>query len=420
MRETPGWAGWTAAGRGNDSRPMQSLANRMLLHARRGMRVHVALALAAVFTAAPADAFEWQIDITPAGELFPALQLSQARRAATAGDGDGLVSVHVRGSDIPDDLRVRIDTPGLREPGVAVATGARSAAALELRPRLDWDLEQLRRLGSARRQLLQVTLEAAGRPADVRRVEVRVHPLDDALYYVREGRDRVDLGWAFAGYVNPHDPVVEDVLASARAIEPGFDTDTAAGDATAAELRRAGAVWAALEQRGLRYANDDPALSRGPVVWSQRVRLLGDVWRDRRANCLDSSVLIASVLERLGMRAFLVLVPGHAFVGFRGAEPAGDVQYLETTLLGAPAAGPATVAQKATVNFAAARSGGRARWRKIAAKIDGRHGPAYALVDISAARAYGIMPFADAGGAGRNPPDATPAPAGSSRKSGSP
>lgn len=347
-------------------------------------------ALVAAFAAGRAGAFEWQVDITPAEQLFPALQLSQAPRPGSAtafGGGDGLVSVHVRGNDIPADLRVRIDTPGLRAPATAIRGNDHGSGSLELRPRLDWDVDKLAALSAPRRQTMTVTLEAAGRLPESRRVAVRVHPLDDALYFVREGRDRVDLGWAFAGYVNPDDPVIDEVLAAARAFDPAFDAEAPERGA-ATDRRRVGAVWAALERRGLRYAADDPALSRGPSVWSQRVRLLRAVWDDRRANCLDSSVLIASVLERLGLRAFIVLVPGHAFVGFHSRSGGDAAQYLETTLLGAPSPGDAPLA-----NYEAALHAGRVRWRRVAAKVDGRHGPDYARVDIGTARSYGIIPL---------------------------
>ncbi|MEO7323927.1 MAG: hypothetical protein ABIW82_03780 [Dokdonella sp.] len=362
---------------------MQSWPTHILRYSSHLVLARALLAFAATWACVDAHALEWQVDITPAGELFPALQLSQAPRAGTA--GDGLVSVRVHGADIPADLRVRIETPGLREPAVAQATGSHGDAGLELRPRLHWDIAQLRRLGGPRRQAMQVTLEAGGRAIEVRRVQVRLHPLDDALYYVREGRDRVDLDWAFAGYVNPHDPVVDDVLAAARTFDPVIDTGTPNREADT-DLRQAAAVWAALEQRGLRYADGDPALSRGPTVWSQRVRLLGEVWRDRRANCIDSSILIAAVLERLGLRPFIILVPGHAFVGFGGDARLGTAQYLETTLLGARSS--------TKMNFAAARRAGQARWRSVAATFRGRHGPAYALIDIGTARAYGIIPLA--------------------------
>jgi hypothetical protein len=359
-------------------------------------------ALVATLTVAHAEAFDWQVDITPAGELFPALQLSQAPRTdapVAFGGGDGLVSVHVRGTDIPPDMRVRIETPGLRETAIVTATHGRNDTKFELRPRLDWDVAQLRGLDKPRRQTMRITLERDGHAREVRQVEVRLHPLDDALYFVREGRDRVDLGWAFAGYVNAHDPVVDEALALARSIQPDFDTLDDVG--------RVGAVWAALEQRGLRYAPGDPALSRGPLLWSQRVRLPGEAWRNRRANCIDSSVLIASVLERLGLRTLIVLVPGHAFIGFGGDARRRGMQYLETTLLGAPrpsrAATPVTASDgSGGPNYAAARRAGSARWRAVAATFGGRHGPSYALIDIGTARAYGIIPLAaDAGSAAR-------------------
>lgn len=355
----------------------------MLRHRRHGVQVRVVLSLVTALAAGRAGAFEWQVDITPAGELFPALELSQARHGAptAAGGGDGLVSVQVRGADMPAEVRLQVDTPGLRQP--AVVTAIRAGAVLELRPHLDWDVDELRRLGSPRRQVMRISLEGTGRVREVRHVDVRLHPLDDALYFVREGRDRVDLGWSFAGYVNPRDPVVDAVLALAQSIQPRFDTLD--------DTDRVGVVWAALEQRGLRYADGDPALSRGPALWSQRVRLLGEVWRDRRANCIDSSILIASVLERLGLRPFIVLVPGHAFVGFGGDARRATAQYLETTLLGAQPSSTAT-------NYAAARRAGRARWRSVSATFGRRHGPSYALIDIGTARGYGIIPLAaDAG-----------------------
>ncbi|HEY6943041.1 hypothetical protein [Dokdonella sp.] len=373
----------------------------------RPFRARCAIAaLALALGVGPARAFDWQVDVTPVGELFPALQLSQSPRTRTEGfgDGDGLVSVRVYGDDLPRRLRLRIDTPGLRRPAVLEANVDPGAHRVDLHPRLDWDTTWLRALDRTRAQALRVSLEAGG-VTWTRRTDVRVHALDDAPYYVREGRDRVDLGWAFAGYVDPHDAVVDEILADARASDAAFDRGS--------DLQRVGAVWAALERRGLRYDAGDPALSRGPVVWSQRVRLPAAVWRDRRANCIDSSVLIAAVLERLGMRALIVLVPGHAFVGYRSGDRA---EYFETTLLGAALGGRAGAA----THFAAARVAGRAHWRRVAARLDGRHGPDYALIDIGTARAYGIIPLGAGERASRHPSEAAPAPAGSSRQRGLP
>lgn len=351
-------------------------------------RLIARLALAMVFSgagAASAQALRWNVDIAPDGEIFPVLDLSQATAAAkgAAGDGSGLVAVRAT-TDAPRDLRLTVETEGLAEPARVDARTLRAGVAVELRPRLAWDPAYLRALAAPRVQPMRVRIEAKGLLAETRELTVRVHPLDDALYFFREGRDRVDLGWVFAAYVDPHDAIVDDVLDLAR------DAGTPLDDPAGAKVEQVRAVWNALEAHGLRYAPGDPALSRGPSIYSQRVRLVAESWAERRANCIDSSVLIASVLERIGIRSFIVLVPQHAFVGFYTTANRSDPEFLETTLLGTDAA---HLPRGAASSFDAARAAGRQHFNRIANRLDKAHRPDYALIDIETARAYGIVPL---------------------------
>jgi hypothetical protein len=373
----------------------------------RMVRSILAMLLLGAAAIARAAASDWSVEIAPDGELFPVLDLSQRapESASSPGGGNGLVIVRVRGDGVRSRMRLSLDTAGLREPAIVEADVAPGAVA-ELRPRLDWDTAWLSRLAAPSRQRLRVTLERTGRAIETRDIAVRVHPLDDALYFVREGRERIDLGWVFAAYVDPGDPVVAAIVDAARSVDADFDRPTDDADANAA---KALAIWTALTRHGLRYADGDPSLSRGPAVYSQRVRLLGEVWNERRANCVDGSVLIASVLERIGIPAFIALVPGHAFVGFR-AERGGAIEWLETTLLGRAAS---TDDAEIAANFAAARAAGTARWRRSASRFDRRHAPDYALIDIGTARSYGIIPV---GAHGENRGRAGPSAAGLSRK----
>jgi len=333
---------------------------------RRRLR-SIAVALSFAASCAPlAQALEWRVEVTPDGDVFPALAWSQ--RAAGVG-GDGLVAVVA--TDVPSGaaLRAQVQTPGLRADAVAVASSV--GGAVTLRPRLAWDAAQMAALHETRSQHLRVMLEN-GNWRETRELEVRLHPLDEAAYFVLDGGAQVDLSWIFAGYVDPFSPAVDTLLADARKLDPAFDAAEAG-----APHRRLRAVWQALAARGVRYDAADPALARGPSVWSQRVRSPVQVLRERRANCIDGSVLIASVLERLGLPARIALVPRHAFVGYRG--PGGSV-WLETTLLG-------------SAGFDAAVRAGDVRWRKSASRFDGRHAPDYALIDVGTARAYGIIPI---------------------------
>jgi hypothetical protein len=400
LATNPEMQGWTDAAARNDSRPMPLLATFRPIR-RFGLSTWIpALVLGLAFAArAGAAALAWSTEITPDGELFPVLDLSQhaATSPAAPGGGNGLVIIRVHGDDTPRHLRVTVETPGLREPAVVEANLERRGT-VELRPRLEWSVDDVRALRAPRRQSVRVSLEASGLPKQTRDIGVRVHPLDDALYYVREGKDRIDLGWVFAAYVDPDDPVVAEIIASAREVDPGFDQvgfDHAGDDAESRE-RSARAIWTALLEHGLRYASGDPALSRGPSIYSQRVRLLADVWNERRANCLDGSVLIASVFERIGIPAYIALVPGHAFVGYRADGE--HIEFLETTLLGDDVHATGGTSRRdetrdATASFAAARAAGRARWRRVESRFERRHGPDYALIDIGTARSYGIIPL---------------------------
>lgn len=394
---TTGLRGWTDAGAGNDSRLMPLLATCSTFHRRRPFLPIAAawlLGVAAVVRA-HAGALAWTVEIAPAGELFPVLDLSQKPPESTAAPGgNGLVIVRVHGDDSPRHLRLEVNIAGLNAPAV-VEADLEQRGTVELRPRLDWDTGYLRALHAPQRQSMRISLESSGHPVQTRDVDVRVHPLDDALYFVREGKDHIDLGWVFAAYVNPEDPVVEEVATSARSFDDAFDGPAVTADE---RERKALAIWSALVRHGLRYAAGDPALSRGPAVYSQRVRLLGDVWSERRANCLDGSVLIASVFERIGIPTLIVLVPGHAFVGYRADKD--RVEFLETTLLGEHVHsrdGDPMKAEKDALaiaaNFDAARNAGRARWRHVSTRFDRQHGPDYTLIDIGTARSYGIIPL---------------------------
>ena len=67
---------------------------------------------------------------------------------------------------------------------------------------------------------------------------------------------------------------------------------------------------------------------------TQRTRLPRESLAGRAANCIDGAVLFASLLEGASLNPAIVLVPGHAFVGWEAWEDAGEWQFLETTMVG--------------------------------------------------------------------------------------
>jgi hypothetical protein len=67
---------------------------------------------------------------------------------------------------------------------------------------------------------------------------------------------------------------------------------------------------------------------------TQRVRLPRESLADKEANCIDGTVLFASLLEGISLTPAIVIVPGHAFVGWRASSDGEEWHYLETTMIG--------------------------------------------------------------------------------------
>lgn len=373
------------------------------------MRTPIVLYLLCTLLRAVAAEPDWTAHVAPYGKVFPALELSQARRPDVLatdhvlGNGSGLIAVRIRARHANERVILSIAVPELGSAQRFGATLADARAEYELHPPLAWDLGTLRALRAAKSTHMDFALERDGAAAETRTMPISLRPLDEALYFVREGKDSADLAWIFAAYLNEHDAVVDEILDAARS--SGIVENFSAPD-TNSIYRQVWAIWHALAAHGIRYSGADPAIERGPHVFSQRVRFLGETWRDASANCIDGSVLIASVLQRIGLRTFLVLVPGHAFVGFTAGE--NETAYLETTLLGARvetlgkspafAADRADSAERRTslASFMAALHAGAARQGQVASKLDGKHRPDYAVIDVSAARGFGIQPIESA------------------------
>lgn len=113
-----------------------------------------------------------------------------------------------------------------------------------------------------------------------------------------------------------------------------------------------GAIFGELRARGTRYVNISAA-DRGAGL--QLIRRPRETIDMRAANCVDGTLVFASVLENIGMQPVLLYTPNHAFVGVR-TSPGGAVLAIETTMVGGAASvSDALVSAEQTIQREAAR-----------------------------------------------------------------
>ena len=151
----------------------------------------------------------------------------------------------------------------------------------------------------------------------------------------------VDLSHYYGAWVTPYAETVQERVRHAADLVPdrqiwGYQRDP---DSVTQQV---GALYQSLKEAGITYINSVidygalPGQATVGTAWApdQRTRLPRESLSGRAANCIDGSVLFASLLQGSSLNAALVLVPGHAFVGWEVWDSSDDWKFLETTMIG--------------------------------------------------------------------------------------
>ena len=205
-----------------------------------------------------------------------------------------------------------------------------------------------------------------------------VHSVNEAVsrIFIASTGQWQDTSVCFAAFVNEDHPWINALLQDA--ISSGsVRSFTGYQSGPQSTLLQVQAVWDALAARGLSYVNVATDSGTSSSVSTQYVRFLDQSVHDQGANCVDASVLFASILRRIGLRPVLLFRPGHCFTGFYDAPEGGRIVAFETTLLG-------------TSPFATAAMEGA---RELQTTLPFLGSPQYSIVDIALCRQEGISPI---------------------------
>ena len=149
-----------------------------------------------------------------------------------------------------------------------------------------------------------------------------------------DGRTRyVSTRLFYAAYVNEENPLIDKVLREAlntRIVRRflGYQGTPEMVD------KQVYALWYVLQKRNFRYSSVSYSSLSSNVVYAQRVRTFEDALNSSQINCVDGSVLFASLLRAINITPVLVQMPGHMFVGYYTDSAKKNLTFLETTMIG--------------------------------------------------------------------------------------
>lgn len=356
---------------------------------------------------------------TELGDLYPAYAIAVSnltpdendkKDEALLGDPNGVMGILF--TPTRANTRIKLEIRGdnglnLFEPAVIEVVAPKAGEEYLIRPVVPFNHAKLASLRQSSTIYVTYNLTINGQQQAPRTGRLRVRSINDCPFAVVEEEKETPIDFVFAAYVNEDHPWIEEILQ--EALRKNYvDSFVGAQGGETVVYEQVLAIWRVLQERGIRYSNIAPAAATSVGVASQHVRLLDESIRYTQANCVDGSVLLASILRKIDINPILVVLPGHMFVGF-DLDAEGDQQaYLETTRMGVDAReielannrlfktllGTDTdlKAQVAVKSFVAALESGKSTFAESRVKIL-REKAGYALVDISATRNAGITPI---------------------------
>lgn len=319
--------------------------------------------------------------------------LGQAPKDAATFYGEGSNQASVALSNVRKGQRFIVTVAADRfiKPSRFEFTIEENEAFVEVAPNMIYDYGELSRLRQTVPFNITFTVQRGNEKSKSQSETWIAHPVNDcqvvtAGYYLTKTGDIKhkpdDISYSFAGYVNENHPWVDGLLKEALATRVCSSFDGyQQGERNV--KRQVAAVWTALQRRRISYSNISTTTTSGSNSY-QHVRFLDESIEASQANCIDGSVLMASIFRKIGLNVSIILVPRHAYVAVLNKD--GD-QYLfaiETTML------KSAEIEKAIEH---ATETGPEALSKVYEKIADDTNLRYQEINIGEARKFGIQPI---------------------------
>jgi hypothetical protein len=182
---------------------------------------------------------------------------------------------------------------------------------------------------------MSVTLDGA---TETKTRTVRVHAINDCLTSMYQDGRIYEVGFLAAAYVNEYNPDLFTKI-TRHALDHGYVTafDGYESDNPKAVTQQVEAIYRTLHDLGFKYSALTQSSVNTTAAGTQWIRFTGESLTSDQANCVDGTVLFASILTQLNLRVVIFYIPyHHAFLGVyrtprMGEEEGFDV--VETTVV---------------------------------------------------------------------------------------
>jgi hypothetical protein len=277
---------------------------------------------------------EGEYEPLPIREIFPSVAIAAANIVLpprqVKGDSAPVFPRENRVCETPirvvnvkkgDTFRVEISPDRFLKKTEELIEITEDSAFAILEPQTIFDFPALEKLNQTSSFNITITIQKNKEATHSKTYTWQAHQINDcplafkSLTPLRNGKIAYHteaLPFTIAGYVNENHPWIDGLLREAKNNSGGisFSGYQQGREHTLAQID---AIWKTLKNRGISYSSIGTSTSSRYYSF-QHVRLLDQTIESTQANCLDGSILMASILRKIGLQTAIVVTPTHAYL----------------------------------------------------------------------------------------------------------
>lgn len=198
-------------------------------------------------------------------------------------------------------------------------------------PNIPWNISTLaKQVSSTPINIVFRLFDDAGNKVE-KSIPLFMRSVNDCIF--RYQKERFD--FLFTAFIQEQHPEVDKILKDALKTKLISDVSGYQGD-EAHTILQVAALWKVLHDRGFQYSSiTTTSTNNTQNIASQQVRTFDNSLKTNQANCVDGTVVFASILRAMSISTTMVLTHDHCFLGFYTSSKKDHIVYLETTMLSA-------------------------------------------------------------------------------------
>ncbi len=305
------------------------------------MKKICALLFATVLLPAASNALEWEIEMPFDDTIYPSIVVGmrgfmdgEDMKETEIGDPIGMIGASITAPEDDFEVKVTVEETDFFKTSSIKAILPKKGKTYSVMPILRYQVSNLLKHKQKGFDTAHVTVETAdGEYDDTKRFEVR--SINDCVLGLMHNEEFINTRFLFAAYVNENNPALDKILG--YALKEGYVDSFIGYQGTRGDVvKQATAIYKALQDMGFKYSSITGASGKSDSIFTQHIRFVGESLDTSQANCIDGTVMMASLFMKIGLNPVIICVPGHAYVGVYKST-ASKLEFLvpiETTVVG--------------------------------------------------------------------------------------